>query len=327
MKILFVDMQYDYGQKSRGSNDIGEIGFRKPFEKLGHEVIPFYYDDYLKNTEVLQIAILKKADEVKPDLIYFILFAEQFKTETLQQLKSKYKTINWFGDDQWRFKTFTSKYAPHFSYCITTDPFSINKYRQLGIKNVFLSQWAALNLPVRPFENNYIYDVSFIGGSHSVRRWFIHELRKKGIKVNTFGHGWEEGPVQLDEMVTIFRQSKINLNIGNSVHLDLRYLLHNLKNPFVAYKSARASSQIKARNFEIPYYGGFQLAEYVPKIENYFDLSKDLACFSNVDEAVMLIEYYLENAEERETIKMSGFNKAHSQHTYLNRHQEIFAQL
>ncbi|MBC7419605.1 MAG: hypothetical protein H7328_02660, partial [Bdellovibrio sp.] len=214
MKILLVDMQYDYGQKSRGLNHIGEIGFRIPLVTLGHEVIPFYYDDYLKNTEALQGALLKKADEVQPDLIYFILFAEQFKIETLLQLKSKYKTINWFGDDQWRFKSFTTKYAPCFTYCVTTDPFSVGKYHRLGIQNIFLSQWAALNLPVQPLENTYKYDVSFIGGSHSVRRWFIHMLRNKGLKVNSFGHGWPEGPVELDQMVQIFRQSKINLNIG-----------------------------------------------------------------------------------------------------------------
>ena len=74
MKILYVDMQYDYGIKSRGSNQIGQIGFRRVFESLGHEVTPFYYDDYLSNIAPLQSALLSVADATKPDLIFFCLY-------------------------------------------------------------------------------------------------------------------------------------------------------------------------------------------------------------------------------------------------------------
>ena len=50
VKVLFVDMQYDYGEKSRGLNSIGILGFKKAFENLGHETVPFYYDDYLTSS-------------------------------------------------------------------------------------------------------------------------------------------------------------------------------------------------------------------------------------------------------------------------------------
>ena len=62
MKVLFVDIEYDYGIKSRGLNTIGQDGFKASLERLGHEVIPFYYDDYLNNTKPLQDLLLKKAN-------------------------------------------------------------------------------------------------------------------------------------------------------------------------------------------------------------------------------------------------------------------------
>jgi spore maturation protein CgeB len=34
MKILYVDLKYDYGVKSRGINHIGQDGFLKSFKKL-----------------------------------------------------------------------------------------------------------------------------------------------------------------------------------------------------------------------------------------------------------------------------------------------------
>lgn len=327
MKILFVDMLYDYGKKSRGPNQIGQIGFLGVFKTLGHEVSEFYYDDYLENTAPLKAELLKKADEIKPDLIFFCLYTDQFSFETLDQLKLKYKTINWFGDDQWRFESFTKNYAPHFTISITTDPFALPKYKAIGVKKVILSQWAALNEPLVDKETHYEYDISFVGGGHSVRKWIVSEFEKAGLKVAAFGNSWPSGPVSLPRMQDIFRQSKINLNLSNSINFDLRYLFHHPKNILVALRSQKNVSQMKARNFEIPYFGGFQLTDYLPTLENYFEIGKEIACYTNVEEAIQLAKFYLENEGLRESIKMASIERARSEHTYLHRFQEIFKQL
>lgn len=327
MRILYVDLQYDYGKRERGSNQIGDLGFRKAFESLGHQVMPFYYDEYFNEGKMLELQsdLIANAKSVNPDLIYFNLFTDQFSIETLDTLRSISKTMNWFGDDQWRFETFTKKYAPHFTYCVTTDPYSISKYRDLGINNVILSQWAALdyNLPDSG-SVKYEYDVSFVGGYHSVRSWFIAELEKLGIKVARFGHGWQSGSVSLEEMVQIFRKSKINLNLSNSMTFDFRYLMHEIKNPVRALRSKKTASQIKARNFEIPFYGGFQLTDYVPSIETYFNIGKEISCYRDVEEAAMLIQYYLKNDEERERVRAAGILRARSEHSYIQRHRQVF---
>lgn len=327
MKILYVDLQYDYGIKERGNNIIGEDGFKKSLEDLNHDVSSFYYDQYLNNTEQLQKELIKRADEIKPDLISFCLFQEQFNTETLDYLKSKYTTMNWFGDDQWRFDSFTSKYLNHFSYCITTDKFSIPKYKELGQNNVIYSQWAAINTHKIPKVNSYKYDVSFVGGFHPYRKWFIDTLRKSGLKIEVFGNGWENGSLSADEMNNIFASSKINLNIGNSNSYDIRYLFSYWKAIPLLFRSKKNSSQIKARNFEIPYFNGFQLTDYVPTIENYYELGKELICYNNVDEAELLIKYYLENEEEREIIKFKANQKAILEHGYIHRLKDVLEQI
>lgn len=326
MKILFVDLQYEYGMQDRGRNCIGE-SFMKSITALGHSVEAFYYDDYLspeKHSE-LQKALLTKATQIKPDLIYFILFENQFDTETIEQLSKGAITVNWFGDDQWRFESFTRKYAPFFTWCITTDPFALQKYKNIGINNVFLSQWAAIDTVVdEEKEIEFEYDVSFVGSSHSIRRWMVDELMKRGIKVNTFGYGWKEGPVSPDRMHQIFKRSKINLNLGNSIVYDIRYLTHNLKNPIVALKDKKNVAQVKARNFEIPYHGGFQLTDFVPKLDLYFDIGKEISCFSNVDEAAQLIKYYLFNTHERESVRAAGMLRARAEHGYAARQKKFF---
>lgn len=328
MHILYVDLQYEYGMKHRGPNVIGDRGFKRVFERLGHQVSTFYYDEYLNDSQKLQTELLNRAEQIKPDLIYFILFADQFQFETLDKLRQNAITVNWFGDDQWRFDSFTKRYAPHFSWSVTTDSFALEKYKKAGLKNVHLSQWAAVDDDIIiPTKIDYQYDVSFVGASQSFRRWFVAELKSRGIKIEAFGFNWPNGTLTHDKMIETFQRSKINLNLSNSVSFDLRYLKHNLKNPIVAWRSPKTSSQIKARNFEIPYYGGFQLTEYVPGLDLYLNIGKEVACYKDVDEAELLIRHYLENDKLREDQKTLSVQKARSSHTYFHRHKEFFEKL
>lgn len=323
-KILFVDIQYDYGIPARGINTIGQLGFLASLRKLGHDVVPFYYDNYLDNVSRLQSDLLAKADEVKPDLIFFIIFKEHFSFETLKKLKQKYTTVNWFGDDTWRFESFTKKYCSYFTYCITTDKFSISKYHKLGCKDIVLSQWAAIDCDFIP-SKQYQYDISFVGGFNNYRNWFVKQLGKMGYKVECFGYGWSNGAVSNDRMIEIFSASKINLNLSNSASFDLRYLLSNPKNFVHSFFTKKQASQIKARNFEINCFNGFQLTDYVAGIEDYYDIGKEISCYVNVEEAALLIDYYLYNAKEREAIRQLGHLKGKNRYTYTSQLKNVLA--
>ena len=50
-------IQYNYGKKEWGTNYIGQDGFLRNFLKLGHEVVEFYYDDYLNNIEQILFSV------------------------------------------------------------------------------------------------------------------------------------------------------------------------------------------------------------------------------------------------------------------------------
>jgi spore maturation protein CgeB len=322
MKILFVDMQYDYGKKKYGRNIIGQDGFLKSFENLRHTVETFYYDDYLGNNmllDKLQVDLIKKADDFKPDMVFTMLFTNQFQIKTLDYLKSKYITVGWFGDDQWRFDNYSYKYAAYFTYCVTTDKFSIKKYKKLGQQNIIGSQWAAIDTHEIPKFNGYKYDVTFVGRYHPYRKWFIDTLVKRDIKIEVFGNGWPNGVLTNKQMNELFVSSKINLNISNSNSFDIRYLKSSWKAIPLLLKSKKNMSQVKARNFEIPYFGGFQLTDYVPSLGDYFDIGREVVCYKDIDEAELLIRYYLDNDQKRETIKNLSHKRAVAEHGYINR--------
>ncbi len=319
--ILYIAFQYDNGKKENGYA-VNYKAWYENFVRLGYEVDTLFYEDY--TYENLQKRIIETANNRKPDCIFTILQKEQISIETLNILKKQnFFTVNFFGDDQWRFDNWSSKFAPYYSVCITTDKFSIDKYKAIGQHNVIRSQWASLDSQVSYEKIDYQYDVSFIGGINPYRKWFVKELSKRGIKVHCFGNGWNNGRVTYKEMEEIFLTSKINLNISNSTNYDMRYIISSLRAFLSTVKSiikgGKNSSQIKARNFEIPVQGGFQLTDYVPTIEDYFDIGKELICYNNIDEAENLINYYLKHENERENIKILGIKKARENHTFKHR--------
>ena len=328
IKIIPVFLRYDYGIKSRGDS-LEYQGFYKSLKQLSNEIYPFWYDEYLTKKKELQKEIIKFADDIKPDILFFILYKGAFEFSTLDYLKSRYITINWFCDDQWRFDIFTRYQAPHFTYAVTTDKFALNKYRNIGYKNVILGQWASFafdkNINFRTVK--YKYDVSFVGGINSYRKWLVSKLKKAGIKVECFGTGWKNGRVTFDEMGEIFKTSKINLNISNSANYDIRYVFSSLRSIKVFLKSKKRIEQIKARNFEIPAFGGFQLTNYIPFLEDYFEIGREVALYSSFEDLLLKIRYYLENESIRNKIACKGYEKTIQEHTYSHRLKKIFNEL
>ena len=121
-------------------------------------------------------------------------------------------------------------------------------------------------------------------------------MATNGIVVQTFGRGWANGYVAIEEMVKIFNASKINLNFAESYGRNSR-------------------PQIKNRIFEVCMAGGFLLCEYVQGIEDFFEIDKEIACFKNIDEAIDKIKYFLTHEDERKTIAEAGYKRAQSDYT------------
>ena len=323
--VLAVLMKYDYCKIKRGiSGD--KVFFFDSLEKLVTRIIPFWYDDYLKNLKDLQAEVIINVKKLKPDLVFFAPYTNQFTIDTLDLIKEICPTFAWFGDDQWRFDNYSSKYAPHYTYISTTDPWSVSKYKQIGITPI-LTQWAA-----RPYSDvigpiaegeKYEHTLSFVGGYNTYRSWFIKQIIKYGFDVECFGVGWPNGRISFEEMGNVFRKTKINLNISNSINHDIRFIRASLKNLGKYLSTQKNSEQMKARNFEIPLSGGFELTNYVVGLERYFRIGDEVAVYGTIEECIKQIIYYLENDDERRKIAERGHQRTKSEHTIYKRLEDI----
>lgn len=350
MRILFPVFKFDYGLQSRGAS-LEKTFFYPALCEIA-DVIPFWLEEngYPADIENLQKKIIDKAELTNPDLIFFILLKHELYNETIANLSNRWITINWFADDQWRFDSFTKKIAPLFHFSITVDKYSLPKYAAIGYKNVILSQWATpKQLPIAIEGDSYKYDVSFVGSKNLVREWYVHELKKRGIFVDCFGSGWENGRIEFSDIERIMRESRISLNISNSIPVEMNYLFFALRKTFkvilglapqkegylaslVSQAAAirdlffgkKRQNQIKARNFEIPSWGGFQVSHFCLGIEDFFMPGKEIVLYSSASEMAQIIKYYLEHGKEREAIRLAG-QRASLPYTYVERMKYILA--
>lgn len=304
--------------------------FLEPLAALCREVEPFWFDEYMGDKAVLEVRLRERVEAYAPDLVFFSTYTDQFRPQFLDELKSRCHTMAWFGDDQWRFDNYTVGYARHFTTCITTDPFAVDKYEALGA-NVILSQWAAdLTTAVKPPlppEGPYTHDVSFVGIRNEVRVWYVRQLARRGIHVECFGQKWPNGALPYDQIAPTFHGSRINLNFSNSVQQDIRFITGGLRNFVRWVRSKKRIEQPKARNFEIPLAGGFELSHYAPGLERYFDLGREIAVYTSPEECALQIRHYLSHPQERCAMAMAAHLRTVAEHTFQHRFAVILDRL
>lgn len=218
MRILYAAMKYDYGKPEQGFS-FEHYNFYHALLYMGHDILYFDYMTLMQQhgRDGMNRRLKEVVELEKPDLLFAVLFTDQFDPVVLRELtETCLPTVNWFCDDHWRFDNYSCDWAPCFKWVITTAASALPKYASLGYCNVIKSQWGCNDALYRKMNLPLQYDVSFIGQPHGNRRQVIHALRKAGINVHVWGGGWESGRLAQDEMIRVFNQSRINLNLSNA---------------------------------------------------------------------------------------------------------------
>jgi len=160
----------------------------------------------------------------KPDLVFFVPHTDQFILEVVDEINHHTITLGYLFDDTWRIE-YSRFWDRHFKFVTTSDVNGLRKFREAGFANVIYSPFAC-NTNVYCKKNlPKIYDVTFVGQYHPHREWYINCLKKAGIDVRVWGMGWSSNMINTEDMINIFNQSRINMNLSNCVSWDIRYLL------------------------------------------------------------------------------------------------------
>ncbi len=311
--VLYIGLKYAGGSAARGYDS----SWWNIHDGLKHflNVKVSHYDYMLdagKNgiagmSENL-VALVKKN---KPDLL--ILNQNSVAADVVREALSNITkqmdtvTIAWMGDDHRTFDDQSQLLAPCLDYLITTNAAAISKYQQLGFSGkIIKSQWACNPYAYFPMPAARRRDMSFIGMAKDDRATVITLLREQGLKIEVFGRNWPNGmDIPLQEMVRIFCESRINLNITS------------LASP--------ALQHINSRIFEVPGCRGFLITSTAKDLERYYIPDEEIVVASSIEELTDKARHYLSHDTEREAIARRGYQRTMQEHTWAHRFGNILS--
>lgn len=230
---------------------------------------------------------------------------------TLRTIKSIYPAIRIISvteDDMFARHNrnfYIDRSLKYYDHVFTTKTYNLHELKSIGAKRTdfFLDSFDEdLHCPDARYSqiSKKIYDVSFVGTYEKERARAILSLGSHGINVNVFGNGWrhlkevnrfvtiEDRAVFGSEYVEIINKSKINLGFLRKINRDV----------------------VTSRTMEITGAEGFLIAERTNRHLSLFKEGYEAEFFSDDDELVKKITYYLANQHLISQISAHGRARA-----------------
>jgi spore maturation protein CgeB len=247
------------------------------------------------------------------DVIFTYLSGEQMSPAAMQSLhRLDAPIVNLALNDK---ETFVGKMrgghaagardiCRHFDLCWTSTIDALEKYVVEGATPLYLPEGANPDIH-RPYDEERIYDVSFVGQCYGNRPETIARLRESGVRVEAFGPGWPAGPLTMEEMVRIWSRSKINLGFGGVLGHKETYCL-------------------KGRDFEVPMSGGLYLTEQHDELIPFYEIGREIVTYSDFNDLLDKIRWLLSDKKQAEAIRCAGRARALREHTWEMRFDRVF---
>jgi spore maturation protein CgeB len=249
----------------------------------------------------LEREVERELREQAIDVLVYALGTEfDFDPRFFGNLSGVYRILE-LGDDEHYFEPLHRYYAPFFDLVLTTNP-ECERYRPLGVEPIFQPGVFSSAVFNPGTERRKDYDVSFIGAMDKVgRERYATALSRAGIEVRLFGAGTRAGIVTQDQVVEIYRRSRINLNFtGGALRTPLE------RDPAVN----RNVRQVKGRMSKIALCGSFVLSEDAPGIARLFKVGEEIDVFHDEQQLVEKVRFYLAHEAQREAMATRAHARA-----------------
>ena len=207
------------------------------------------------------------------------------------------------GDSEYYYNVRDQYYAQAADLVIGDDFTIVPKLNQIGVNAINCFAYYETTQLYRIENMQKDIDVSFIGHIRGLagRPDNINYLKNNGINVRTFGRNSESGWLGFEEYRRIICRSRINLNFSGLTNMTRWTGECNIN---------KRKTQMKGRVFEVLFCGGFLLTEYFYGVEKLLEVGREIEVYSNKEELLKKVRYYLENESQREAIAERGYKRA-----------------
>jgi hypothetical protein len=261
--------------------------------------------------------VVREARAAEYDILLAV-DAEAVNIDIIRLIRPLVKcAVLWVWEDPYE-RRITTKIADLFDLIYTNDAGSTNFYKN-GAKHLPLA--ATTYLPVRSSDQDFDYDLSFIGTAWPNRVLFLRRLLRRlphikpRIILNYNPHiprtyldlpeSSYIGSVSHPDFLSIINRTRVNLTLHRSFSSD---------------GVNRKASTPGPRIFEAALAGGFQLVDASDTaIDDFYTPQIDIETFSSFEEGVEKIEALINDTERRTSAAISAQTRTAANHTYNQR--------
>lgn len=299
------------------------------------------------------------------DLFFSYFYSACVRSEVIRSIKSfGITTANFYCNAIHQFHL-VSDIAPAYDFCLVPESAAISKYRAVGANPVHM-QMAANPTIYRPYDLPRQYDVTFVGQRYGDRVQYVDFLYRNGIDIRVWGPGWvrntTDAPTALLNRQRLRRVlsrqgpqmvlQRLRAVVSNGAipgSQDSTLPDHILGPPLTdqqlieMYSRSKISvgfsgvtqrhsgsdrdTHIRLRDFEAPMSGAFYMVEFQPELEEYYEIGKEIVCYSDRDDLLNKVRYFLQHPDEAEAIRAAGRSRALNEHTWKHRFEKFLGQL
>lgn len=303
-------------------------GFVQELEKVCKHVILFYQEDgsygtyhygssqFKINSSKNEFVIMKKLKEceeqgILPDLLMLQAWGWNFTSETLKNIKDSYpsiKIINICMDDRHSYWLFGNKKLGTYGILdqvdlvLSTSSETVNWCLKENTPALFFPLGSSLDF-FHPMNTTKKYEVGFVGAKYGIREKIVNAMIENGIKVETYGKGWENGKLPLSDTNKFFNECEIILGVGTISGCKYFY-------------------NMKLRDFDALMSGGAYLTHNNMDLKSLFGDAVILC--DTVDDFVSNAKFYLKNKEKLKLIREEGFKIVKNEYTYEKSFLRVF---
>lgn len=278
MKIVFVAVF------TPNSTNVSQS---RGFKENGVDVIEFDYRNIaseLGSMNKRDYKLIELCKNEKPDLVVFSK-CNMMHYRVVDEINKVSKTCMWYMDAMHNFNNELIQKSVRVNYFISGVEGVTDFASKYCDNTIFVNQCPddKMNFMLENF--SYKDDITFIGSSdsskiHNNRKTYINFLNKN---FNNFKH--YNGVYGLEHN-KIVNESKINLNF-----------------------SPTDSTGVSVRIYKILASGGFLMSTPWKDLEKTFKVDRDIVIFNNETELQEKINFYLNNEDKRNDIRMNGYKK------------------
>ena len=259
---------------------------------------------------IIKYGLVQAMNEIKNSLINHeievLVFSLDncfdFPPDFFNLIKKKIYCCLYLGDDEHYFERSARYYAQSFDLALPSNPLSVKRYLMYDIDSLMFPSC---------FDINTFSDISFIDCEDVVfvgkasgkvgRKSYLKSLEMSEINFSSYGSSSSNQVVSREKMYSLFHSAKISLNftgVSISTPLDSDISIN------------RRIRGVKGRCQEIALCGGFVLTEYVPGIEELFEIGSEIDTFNSTKEMMEKINYYLNNSSIRQQMSKKAYLRA-----------------